>query len=91
MQRVLWFALFGLYSLSACKSGPRVTLCIVNAPEGKFDCVDPDENVSERVLTCADTGGGASIQGLDSVNNWACMSPADLGKVLQLCKEGKIK
>jgi len=91
VQRGLWFALFALCSLAACITGPRVTLCVIDASNGKFDCVDADENVSQRVLSCSNDGGGASIQGLESLNNWACMSPADLGKLLRACKEGKIK
>lgn len=89
MRLALWFTLFATCStLTACKSGPRVTLCIVDAENSGLVCVDPDENATFHELSCHRPDGTLQVPGLETFNNYVCVSPNDFQALLHACKQG---
>ena len=88
MRLASWFALFALCSLSACRSGPRITLCIIGGSNAPITCVDADEKERTIPLSCEkDAQGRSTIPEIAQFENWACVSPDDLAKILRACKQ----
>lgn len=63
--------------LTGCKSGPQITVCILDPDAGLLQCARPDESTFELSL--------------DQAANYSCMSPDDMEKLLlwisQRCKK----
>lgn len=76
MRRVILFLLFVI--LSSCASGgPKVTVCIVDAPNSGFQCVDHD--------------GNENFVALRDGSRLACSSPDESEQFLKACKNGIVK
>lgn len=75
MRLALWFVLSALCtSFLACKSGPEVVVCVVDAERMGLQCVRPDETAFFLPLVDAE--------------NFVCFSPRDLERILKACKPG---
>lgn len=55
--------------LTGCKGGPQITLCLLDAVSDTLECADPKQNVTTIPIGQAD--------------NYVCMSPDDMEKLLQ--------
>lgn len=60
---------------SACKSGPRVTVCVLSAASDGLECSGPE--------------GEAFFLPYASAEKYVCMSPADTKKLLKFCGGGQ--
>lgn len=54
-----------------CKSGPKVTLCILDPEKGGLDCVTHDKK--------------EYFQAFDVSTNYVCTSPDDFRTLLEYC------
>lgn len=54
--------------LTGCKSGPQITVCILDASGYQLECARPDDSIYTLKL--------------DEANNYSCMSPDDMQKLL---------
>ncbi len=89
MRHAHWFGLFVLCSLlAACKSGPKVTLCIIDPEIPGLVCVDPEENATIHELSCQRPEGVLGIGGLEEFKSFVCVSPRDFETLLNACKRG---
>ena len=69
-----WLFLVSLLAVvSSCRSGPRVTVCVLDPAHLTLECSDPDGNF----LTLP----------LESAENYVCFSPDDTQKLLKACKK----
>lgn len=57
--------------LGSCGSGPKVTVCIVDAPNGGLQCVAPDDRTFFVPLSDA--------------NNWVSMPGTDFRTLIEYC------
>jgi len=64
-----WFLLLAVCLVSGCKSGPKVTFCVLDSPAMVLRCADPDGRPFDMELAQADAYG--------------CMSPADWQNLLR--------
>lgn len=75
MQLAKYLAAFALCaSLTSCKSGPLVTVCVVDHVNQGLQCVDPNDQ--------------AFFLKLEQADNYVCFSPRDTQKILEACKKG---
>lgn len=70
MLRLL-FLVSLLIALSSCRSGPRVTVCVLDPVNSSLECSDPD-------------GNGLTLP-IDQAENYVCFSPSDTEKLLKAC------
>lgn len=64
-----WSILSVVFLLSGCKDGPRVSFCVLDAPNGMLRCADPDQNPFDIPISEAD--------------NYGCMKPDDWERLLK--------
>lgn len=62
-------------SLTGCKDGPRVTVCVLDPVNASLECSDPD-------------GNGVTLPIADA-ENFVCFSPEDLEKLVRACTRGR--
>ena len=60
--------LLAALAVPSCKTGPRVSFCVLDAPNAMLRCADPDKKPFDLTLTQAD--------------NYGCMSPDDWERLL---------
>lgn len=73
MQLVGSLVLFALCG-SACRSGPQVTVCVLNSAATSLECSAPDGREYTLPLAEAD--------------NYVCFTPRDIQKILNACRSG---
>jgi hypothetical protein len=61
-----------LASLTGCKGGPQVTVCLIDYANNSLECARPDQSTFTLPV--------------DQANNYACMSPDDFERLLQWIK-----
>ena len=67
-----WLSLVSLLVVaSSCRSGPRVTVCVLDPGHLSLECSDPD-------------GNGYALP-IESAENYVCLSPADTETLLKAC------
>lgn len=52
-----WFLLLAVCLISSCKTGPKVTFCVIDAPAMVLRCADPDGKPFDLELAKADSYG----------------------------------
>lgn len=76
MPRKAWLILLVAFSLAGCKTGPKVSYCVVDAANSMLRCSDPNKVAFDLTLAQAD--------------NYGCMSPDDWQLLLSWLKtDGK--
>ena len=77
LRNVLW-VLSASTLISGCKSGPRVSVCVIDAAAQVLRCADPDQKPFDIELKDSD--------------NYGCLSPDDFEKVIKaLSKQPAVK
>lgn len=59
--------------VSACSGGPRVTVCVVDAPNGNMQCHSSE--------------GESSVLPIIQADKYVCMSPSDMERLLEWAKK----
>lgn len=74
-----WLSLVSLLVVvSSCRSGPRVTVCVLDPAHLSLECSDPD-------------GNGSTLP-VESAENFVCFSPDDTQTLLKACtKPGSLQ
>lgn len=73
MLRKSFATLFVVCSLTACKSGPRISPCFIGVPEA--------------VCYCAPAGGGAAVEyPLQHCDGYTALSPDDMQTLVEWIK-----
>jgi len=66
-----------LISFAGCKTGPRVTVCVLDPARGMAECSSADGDLPDRPIA--------------ELDRWGCMNANDWRALLDYCKRGPRK